>query len=266
MSETQPVPPLVQTTPSESRQLPFATVLRIALRTLFIQAGFSPQAMQTLGLLYALEPAWPHLYPRADQRDEALRRHLSPFNTHPYAAAAIVGGILFYELRHARGEGSAEEVTHFKQTLMGPLAALGDGFFWLSLRPATGALGVALIPVLGVWAPLVFLVTYNLVHLGTRSWLFVTGLHTGSAVVARLSELKVPMWSNRLRGLAAAAAGGIGVWLSLNFGAQGGLTPWLGAACLALGVVTVALVERKVPPLVLLYGAAALATVAGALW
>lgn len=247
-------------------QLPFFTLVRIALRTLFIQAGFSPEAMQTLGLLYALEPAWPHLYLTVEQRNEAMRRHLTPFNTHPYAAAAIVGGILFYELKYARGEGSAEEVTRFKQTLMGPLAALGDGFFWHSLRPATGAMGVALVPLLGVWAPLVFLVTYNLVHFGTRSWLFVTGLHSGSAVVARLSELKVGMWSNRLRGLAAAAAGGIGVWLSLNFGAQGNSTPWLGIACLALGAGGVLLVERKVPPLALLYGAAALATVVGALW
>lgn len=257
--------PLVETS-GALVQLPFFTLLRIALRTLFIQAGFSPEAMQTLGLLYALEPAWPHLYPRLEQRNEAMRRHLTPFNTHPYAAAAIVGGILFYELKHARGEGSAEEVTHFKQTLMGPLAALGDGFFWLSLRPATGAMGVALVPLLGVWAPLVFLVTYNAVHLGTRSWLFVTGLHSGSAVVARLAELKVGMWSNRLRALAAAAAGGIGVWLSLNFGAQGGASPWLGVGCLALGAGAVLLVERKVPPLALLYGAAALATLVGALW
>lgn len=261
-----PATPLSPPTEAEAVGLPFLTVLRIALRTLFIQAGFSPQAMQTLGLLYALEPAWPHLYPRPEQRDEALRRHLSPFNTHPYAAAAIVGGILFYELKYARGEGSAEEVTHFKQTLMGPLAALGDGFFWLSLRPATGAVGVALVPLLGVWAPLVFLVTYNLVHLGTRSWLFVTGLRSGSAVVAKLAELKVPMWSNRLRGLAAAAAGGIGVWLSLNFGAQGAGSLWMGASCLLMGVLGVVLMERKVPPLALLYGAAALATVVGALW
>lgn len=248
------------------RSLPLSTLLRIALRTLFIQAGFSPEALQTLGLLYALEPAWPHLYPGLEQRNEAMRRHLSPFNTHPYAAAAIVGGILYYEVRLARGEASADDVTHFKKTLMGPLAALGDGFFWLSLRPATGAVGVALVPLIGVWAPLVFLLTYNLVHLGTRGWLFVAGYRHGDAVVSRLSELKVPMWSNRLRGLAAAAASGMGVWLSLRFGALGGTAPWLGAGCLALGVGAVLLLERKVPPLLLLYGAAVLATVAGALW
>ena len=113
--------------------------------------------------------------------------------------------------------------------------------------------------------PLVFLITYNFVHLVTRGWLFVAGYRHGSAVVARLAELKVPMWSNRLRGLAAAAAGGMGAWLALGFGTRTA-TPWLGAACLALGAGAVLLVERKLPPLALLYGAAVLATVAGALW
>ena len=257
--------PISRATLAARITLPFSTLLRVALRTLFIQAGFSPEALQTLGLLYALEPAWPHLYPSPEQRNEALRRHLTPFNTHPDAAAAIVGGILFHEVRLANGEGSAEDVAHFKQTLMGPLAALGDGFFWLSLRPATGAAGVALVPLLGVWAPLVFLFTYNFVHFVTRGWLFVAGYRHGSAVVARLAELKVPMWSNRLRGLAAAAAGGMGAWLALGFGTRAA-TPWLGAACLALGAGAVLLVERKLPPLALLYGAAVLATIAGALW
>ena len=248
--------------------LPPFTLLRVAVRSLFIQAGFSPEAMQTLGLLYALAPAWPHLYADETSRQAAVRRHLTPFNTHPYAAAALVGGILHYELRLARGEGSADDITRFKSTLMGPLAALGDGFFWLSLRPATGAAGVALIPLLGIWAPLAFFVAYNLVHLAARGWLFVTGFRDGSAVVARLRELKVPVWSNRLRSLAAAAASGIGAWLALRFGALAGSDSglYVSGACFGLGVIGVLLVERNVPPLAVLYGAAALAGLAGALW
>jgi PTS system mannose-specific IID component len=246
--------------------IPTLTLLRIALRSLFIQAGFSPEAMQTLGLLYALEPAWPYLYPDAEKRQEAVRRHLAPFNTHPYAAAALVGGILFLEEKLARGEGTAEEVQRFKQTLMGPLAALGDGFFWLSLRPATGALGVALVPVVGLWAPVVFLVTFNVVHLVTRAWLFVTGYRFGAGVVSRVTQLHVPLWSNRLRAFTAAAAGGVGAWLSSGVAALGKSGAWVGLGCLVLGACGVLLLERKLPPLVLLYGAAVLATVAGALW
>ena len=163
--------------------LPFSTLARIAWRSLFIQAGFSPEAMQSLGLLYVLAPAWPRLFPDEARRQEAVQRHLSPFNTHPYAAAAMVGGILFHEERLARGEGTAEDVERFKQTFMGPLAALGDGFFWLSLRPAMGALAVALTPWLGAWSVVLFLATYNAVHFVTRLWLFSTGYRYGGGGV-----------------------------------------------------------------------------------
>lgn len=248
--------------------LPFFTLARIAWRSLFIQAGFSPDAMQTLGLLYALEPAWPHLYATPEEQAAASKRHLTPFNTHPYAAAAMVGGILHYELLLARGEGKAEDISHFKTTLMGPLAALGDGFFWLSLRPATGAVGVALVPLLGEWAPVAFLVAYNFVHLVARTWLFVEGYELGTRVVPRLKELKVPTWSNRLRTVTAAASAGVGAWLTQRFGALTGGESALVAAlvCFGLGAVGVWLVEKKVPPLALLYGAAGLAGMASVLW
>jgi PTS system mannose-specific IID component len=243
-------------------------VARVAARSLFIQAGFSPEAMQTLGLLYALEPAWRLLYADEAKRQDAVRRHLTPFNTHPYAAAAIVGGILFHEERLARGEATADDVTRFKQTLMGPLAALGDGFYWLSLRPAAAAVGCALVPFLGVWAAVAFLVAYNVVHLSSRLWLFVQGYRHGDALVSRLSQFKVPMWSLRLRALAATCAGGLGVWLALRFGAEAGgeAAPWLGPACVALGIGAAVAVERRVSPLTVLYAVAAVATLAGALW
>ena len=247
------------------RRLPLLTLLRIAWRSLFIQAGFSPEAMQSLGLLYVLEPAWPHLYPDAAERQRAVERHLTPFNTHPYAAAALVGGILFQEEKLARGEGSADDVSRFKQTLMGPLAALGDGFYWLSLRPAVGALAAVLVPVIGPWAALAVLAMYNAVHLATRVWLFATGYREGAGVVVRLSALKVPLWSTRLRSIAAACAAGIGVWFASWFGALGGAGVWPGLACLGLGVLGVVALERKLPPLLLLYASAAVATLAGAL-
>lgn len=235
------------------------TLWRCFFRSLFLQAGFSSEGMQSLGLVYALSPALLALYPDAERRNAAFTRHLTPFNTHPYVAAAIVGGILFHEQRLARGEEGADEVERFKALLMGPLAALGDGFFWLSLRPAVGALSVALVPLIGAWAVAFYVVAYNLVHFTARWRLFRFGLALGGALVPKLAQWRIPVWGRRLRVLAAGVVGGVASWLAEKFGvpASGWLEPALDGASLVFGVVAVFLLSRKVSPYLLLYVSAA---------
>jgi PTS system mannose-specific IID component len=242
-----------------------STLWRVFGRSLFIQAGFNTESLQTLGLVYALEPALKALYPSPEAEQAALQRHLgATFNTHPYVSAALVGGILFHEQRLANGEEGPESVTKFKSTLMGPLAALGDGFFWLSLRPAVGALAAALVPLLGAWAVLVSLVLYNVVHFTARWRLFTLGLSLGDGLVQRLEATRVKALGERLRELAAACAGGLGASIALAFGFQQkdfwGLE--LSVGCVAAGALAAFLAERRVSPYVMLYAVAALTVAA----
>lgn len=236
------------------------TLWRCFFRSLFLQAGFSTEGMQSLGLVYALSPALQALYQDPERRQAAFKRHLTPFNTHPYVAAAIVGGILFHEQRIASGDEGPEPVERFKALLMGPLAALGDGFFWLSLRPAVGAVSVALVPLVGAWAVAFYVVAYNLVHFTARWRLFRFGLSLGDELVPRLATWKVPAWGRRLRVVTAAVVGGTASWLAVRFGVQasGWLEPALDGASLVFGVVAVFLLTRKVNAYLLLYVSAAL--------
>lgn len=246
--------------------LPASVLFRVFWRSFFLQASWNPQGMQNLGLAYALYPALRRLYPEPDVLAAAVRRHLVFFNTHPYVAAAIVGGIVHHEIRVARGEEAPERVTEFKAALMGPLAALGDGFFWMSLRPAVGALAAALVPALGVWAAALFLLVYNVVHLSLRARLYLIGLRLGNRLVDEVARARLPARGARLRAIAAASAGGIVAWLALVLGRnQGGYGwPLLSVGCLALGAVSYLLVTKRFTHYALLYVAACLAAVAGA--
>jgi len=105
---------------------------------------------------------------------------------------------------------------------MGPLAALGDGFFWLSLRPAAGALCAALVPWLGAWAAVLFLVLYNVVHFTLRGWLFRKGLQLGDRLVEAVARARLPSRGAKLRAVAAASAGAAAAYLAFAFGAQQG--------------------------------------------
>lgn len=240
---------------------------RVFSRSLFIQAGYNPRGQQSLGLTYALLPALKALYPDPHAEAEAVHRHLATtFNTHPYAAAGIVGGILHFEERIARGEAPAASAEHFKASLMGPLAALGDGFFWFSLRPACGALSAATYPWLGAWCALLFLFLYNLVHLTARAWLFALGYRHGDGLVAKLAGPNIARWGERLRAIAAGAAGALAAYLSVGFAYRSGLSvPLLTGGCLLIAVLSFAVSETRGSRWAALYGSALLAIVAGAL-
>ena len=250
------------------RALSAGTRWRVLSRSLFIQAGFNAEGMQSLGLLYALYPALKELYPDSGEQQEAAQRHLSTFNTHPYVAAAIIGGILFHERRIVDGEEPPEKVNEFKTALMGPLAAMGDSFFWLSLRPACGAFAVATVPWLGAWSALLFLVLYNLVHLTARGYLFFVGLEYGEGMVAKLAAMNIPRWSERLRRVAAGCAGGLAAFLAIQYGAQQGGrgAPLLAGGCLLFGGLAWVLVSRaRVSPYLVLYAVALFSGALGAL-
>jgi mannose PTS system EIID component len=252
--------------PLEPRQVSSWTLLRVFGRSLFLQASWNPQGMQNLGLAYALFPALKDLYPDPERQMAAVRRHLAFFNTQPYMAAAILGGVIFHEGRIARGEEGPEQVVAFKAALMGPLAALGDGFFWLSLRPAMGALCAALAPVLGAWAALLFLVLYNAVHLTLRARLFRMGLRLGDRLVEQVAHAHLPQWGARLRTVGAASAGAAVAYLASSLGSNQGGKEGLALAVgyLALGVLAYWLTSKRFGNYALLYLAAALAVAAGA--
>lgn len=247
--------------------LPRSVLFRVFLRSLLLQASWNPQGMQNLGLAYALYPALKVLYPERAALQAAVQRHLTFFNTHPYSAAAILGGVLFHERRIAAGEEPPSQAVAFKAALMGPLAALGDGFFWLSLKPAVGALSAALVPWIGLWAVALFLVLYNAVHLSLRAWLFRLGLEQGDGLVASLSKVRLPQRGALLRNLAAACAGGLVVVAALRFGQVtghrgGGL---LAVACVGLAVLTYSRMAWRPARYVALYVAAGLAILTSAL-
>ncbi|MFL5274645.1 MAG: PTS system mannose/fructose/sorbose family transporter subunit IID [Anaeromyxobacteraceae bacterium] len=188
-------------------RVPPAALARSFWRSLFLQAAWNRRGMQNLGFAYAIDPALRALYPDAPRHREALARHLGFFNCHPYAAAAILGGAIHHEEKVAAGEEPATAPTAYKATLQGPLAAIGDGFFWTALRPFFGALAAVGALVFGWPAVILALTIYNAIHLALRMGLFRAGYRQGDAVIGDIARLSLPVVANRLRHAAAALCG-----------------------------------------------------------
>jgi PTS system mannose-specific IID component len=193
--------------PTSSAKVSAATLARCFWRSLFLQAAWNRRGMQNLGFAYAIDPALRALYPEPARRRDALGRHLGFFNCHPYTAAAILGGAIHHEERVAAGVEAAGAPLAYKATLQGPLAAIGDGFFWTALRPFFGALAALGALLFGWPAVVVVLTIYNAIHLALRIGLFRTGYRQGDAVVGAIAGLSLPVLADRLRLGGAALCG-----------------------------------------------------------
>jgi PTS system mannose-specific IID component len=147
-------------------------IMKIILRSFFLQASWCFERMQSLGLVFALLPILQKLYGYPEECVKASVRHLQFFNTHPYFASFILGTIArMEEKRSQTGSPSEEEIMSFRTAVSGPYAAIGDAFFWSALRPFASALSLLCLTFGSYFAligPIVFLIFYNLFHLTAR--------------------------------------------------------------------------------------------------
>lgn len=234
------------------------TLWRVLWRSFFFQAAANYERMQNVGFAYAMAPALARLY-TGPARSAALQRHLGFYNSHPYLAAAVIGASIRLEMRVAAGQASPALVEAVKRMTMGPLAAIGDSFFWSSLRPF--ACAWAIVGLLwGVpWAPLAALALYNLFHLTVRVYGLVVGYRAGEAVIMRLNSAfhfarygELAHWGSGLvLGLVATALSHQSA--SGPTGLGGGMEPVLFATFTAIFFLCI---RRKIPTIGLLYGGA----------
>lgn len=240
------------------------TLARVFLRSLFIQAAWNRKGMQNIGFAYALGPALARLFPDHAARTRAVERHLAFFNTHPYMAAAILGGVVRIEERVARGQAPETAPAAFKNALLGPFAAIGDGFFWTGLRPLAGMVAVLAAAFHTGWALVGFVVTYNVTHLVLRTTLFVWGYRRGEEVIDAVGALRLPAAGATLRLTAAALVG-----LALEaHRVHAAVTSGHIAAAALLGTAVAGYLALRLGARLyaVLYGSMALVAVCGALW
>ncbi|RMG58861.1 MAG: hypothetical protein D6713_06770 [Deltaproteobacteria bacterium] len=181
---------------------------RVILRSFLIQCCWSFEDMQSTGFLYAILPGLREIYGEdLEGLREAAKRHADFFNTHPYLAPCLEGLALNLEERVREGKVDESHVSATKVGLMGSLGAIGDSFFWGSVKPLSSLLGVILSffsPLLGVLFMLIF---YNWFHLRTVVRGFDAGLRGSEGVYAFLKESRFAERNDALRGLLLAFLG-----------------------------------------------------------
>jgi mannose PTS system EIID component len=236
-------------------------LLGIFWRSFFIQASWSYDRLQSLGFAFALLPALRRLYPDRAEFSLRLAAHMEYFNTQPYLASFILGAAARAEEERASGRNPDVNVTELKTTLMAPLGALGDSFFWGSLKPFAAAAAVAVLITGSWWAPLLFLAVYNVVHVGLRFSLVFIGYSTQGNVAEMMSRYSFTRLARRYKAMSVAIVGcivgTISAWGPEFRPAFAIPSPGLAAGGLALTLALTILLRIGATPVNLMIGLAA---------
>ncbi|MCK9196482.1 MAG: PTS system mannose/fructose/sorbose family transporter subunit IID [Syntrophales bacterium] len=226
------------------------------LRSLFIMASLNFRRMQNLGFAFAILPLARRMGKDKKSISSFLARHLEYFNTHPYLSGAILGSVIRLEAANGHHDQTSD-ISRLKKTLMGPYAAIGDSFFWGSLRPLAGITAAAIAYQGSVWGPFVLLLIFDPLQLWIRLKSFLEGYRHGWQGITYIQSWDLPRLARFIRwgtifclALAAACLGqGIA-----NAHLEIWMQPLVSITVLTAVLLSFLAMERGMSPLTVLYG------------
>lgn len=142
------------------------------------------------GMVLSVAPFVERYYKTQEEKNEVILRHASEYmNTQQVMFGLIAGIVCAMEKERAeKGNLDAEVITGIKASLMGPLAGIGDSFFFNCYRVIIAGIAIGLSQDGSILGPLFFLIFYGFGLLVFKYILFFEGYKNGAALLDKASE------------------------------------------------------------------------------
>ncbi|WP_426711255.1 PTS system mannose/fructose/sorbose family transporter subunit IID [Cetobacterium sp. SF1] len=157
---------------------------KMVWRSFLLQASFNYERMQACGWLYSMIPAIKKIHTNKEDLATSMKLHMEFFNVHPFLTTFVNGIVAAMEENKER----TETIRALKVALMGPLGGIGDALFWFTLLPITASIGSSLAMSGNILGPIIFLVLFNIVHLGLRWGLIHYSYRMGIEAITALKK------------------------------------------------------------------------------
>lgn len=162
---------------------------RVFFRSLTLQGSWNFERMQALGFAYSMIPILKKLYRTKEELSAGLKRHLEFFNTAPWMGSFIMGVTSAMEEQNAKDKQfNPDSINAVKAGLMGPLAGIGDTFFWGTFRVIAAAIGASLTAEGSAVGLLFYIMLFNIPHYFVRIGGIMQGYKAGIKILSRASE------------------------------------------------------------------------------
>lgn len=162
-------------------------IRKMFFRSFTIFAPFSFAKHGASGFCYSLMPFINQYYKKAQDKKDALTRHIVWFNTTQNVSTFIMGLSASMEKENSlKPDFDASSINAVKSSLMGPLAGIGDSIFWGVLRVVAAGIALSLAQEGSFLAPIVFLLVYNIPSIACRYFLALIGFSLGAKYIEEL--------------------------------------------------------------------------------
>jgi len=170
-------------------------IRKLSLRTVLLQSSFNYERMQAGGWTLAQLPALKKIY--HDDKEglsRAMQDNLQFINTSPPLVSFLTG--LLISLEEAKEDRTT--IKGIKNSLFGPMAGIGDAFFWFTLLPITSGISASLAEEGSILGPILFFLVFatllllkiplgNIGYtLGTKA---LDKIRENSAIIAKTSTI-----------------------------------------------------------------------------
>ncbi|MGY3748872.1 PTS system mannose/fructose/sorbose family transporter subunit IID [Vagococcus acidifermentans] len=167
-----------------AEQLDDKTLNKMVWRSLFLQASFNYERMQSAGWLYGILPGLKKIHKDKDDLAASMSHNMEFFNTHPFLVTFVMGIVLSLE----QNKADIATIRAVRVAAMGPLGGIGDALFWFTLVPITAGITANMAISGSVAAPFIFLLVFNVAQFAIRFFLMRWSYKLGTNAISLLTE------------------------------------------------------------------------------
>lgn len=158
-------------------------------RSLTLDSSWNYERMQNIAYCYMMAPIIRRLYENKEDRAAALKRHLEFMSVTPHISTLLVGISGAMEEENAKNPDFDENsINAVKSSLMGPMAGVGDSFFWGTLLLIAAGVGVSLASQGNIMGPILFFLIINIPHFILRYLCLDKGFKYGTQFFKDISS------------------------------------------------------------------------------